>query len=336
MKRWLKNLLKSRLHSVFAVGQRCGVDLLPRHFYSEVPNLQALRRTAAWRQPYSMTGVAGADLSSQTEWLKTFLLPEILVSMAEGQVHKNACEQNGEPGFGVIEADVLYAFVRHYKPLRIVQIGCGVSTAVCRMAAAAAGYRPAITCIEPYPNMFLRQLADVGEIVLCAEKVEQCDPAFIEQLSAGDLFFVDSTHTLGPAGEVTRIILEFLPRLPEGVIIHFHDILFPYDYTPDVLNGALFFPHESPLLHAFLALNPEFRILASLSMLHHGTESLRAILPHYAPAKHADGIRISSGHFPSSLYACRSKSVPQVRQSNESTDKSKALQSRKLNNPNFG
>jgi len=64
-------------------------------------------------------------------------------------------------------------------------------------------------------------------------------------LAAGDLFFVDSTHTLGPAGEATRIILEFLPRLRKDVLIHFHDIVFPYDYTPDILDGAMFFPHES-------------------------------------------------------------------------------------------
>lgn len=61
-------------------------------------------------------------------------------------------------------------------------------------------------------------------------KVEEADFGIAGQLAAGDLFFLDSTHTLGPAGQVSRIILELLPLLPAGAWVHFYDILFLYDY----------------------------------------------------------------------------------------------------------
>jgi hypothetical protein len=129
------------------------------------------------------------------------------------------------------------------------------------------------------------------------------DLAQVDSLDNDVLFFVDSTHTLGPAGEVSRIILEMLPRLKTGARAHFHDIIFPYDYSRDLLSGALFFWHESVLLHAFLAYNDRFSVLASLSMLHYANPAaLGRFLPNYRPAMNEEGLGISGGHFPSSTY----------------------------------
>jgi hypothetical protein len=149
----------------------------------------------------------------------------------------------------------------------------------------------------------LKEAAKKGEIELVPQPVELLDPSFVSDLSSGDLLFVDSTHTLGPAGEVSRIILELLPRLNSEVYVHFHDILFPYDYPGNLLTTALFVPHESVLLHAFLTCNPRFTILASLSMLHYQRpDELRKLLPTYSPAPYQDGIALGDGHFPSAIY----------------------------------
>jgi len=123
-------------------------------------------------------------------------------------------------------------------------------------------------------------------------------------LSAGDLLFVDSTHTVKPGGEVNRIILEVLPRLGSGVFVHFHDVYFPYDYARNLMSDALFFPLESTLLHAYLINNSRCRILVSLSMLHYATpETIRKSFPHYDAQKNIDGLQDTGGeHFPSSAY----------------------------------
>jgi hypothetical protein len=229
--------------------------------------------------------------------------PEVARRVANDGVYRSACERNGVAGYGPVEAGLLYAFVATHRPRQIIQVGCGVSTAVCLAAAGDSGYRPKVTCIDPFPTRFLRQAADGREINLVARPVESLDPSVVAALGDGDLFFVDSTHTLGPAGEVSRIILEFLPRLAAGAYVHFHDIYFPYDYPDDALTTALFFPHESVLLHAFLVHNTRFAIVASMSMLHHQRSSeVAELLPYYTPRKNQDGLAAGPGHFPSAVY----------------------------------
>jgi hypothetical protein len=131
---------------------------------------------------------------------------------------------------------------------------------------------------------------------------QSLDLSSLDDLSSDALFFVDSTHTLGPSGEASRIVLEMLPRLKPGAHVHFHDIFFPYDYAPNILD-TLFFWHESVLLHAFLAYNARFRIQASLSMLHYAApDRLVQWLPNYRPSLHDEGVYTREGHFPSSTY----------------------------------
>jgi hypothetical protein len=303
VRRAVKNAVKRLIAGTFATGQRFGVDLLPRHFYSEVPDLRKLRRTDHWRKPYSMTGVPGADPDDQLAFARAVVTDDLRRRVARGDIYAAACARNGEPGFGPVEADFLFAYVATQRPGRVVQIGCGVSTAVCLMAAAEAGYRPAVTCVDPYPGPFLTAAARAGDIELIPRPVEELPADALTGLGPGDLFFVDSTHTLGPAGEVTRIVLELLPRLGRGVRAHFHDIWFPYDYSSAILDGELFFWHETALLHAYLAFNSRTRILASLSMLHYARRAaLCELLPTYRPREDADGLAVGPGHYPCSIY----------------------------------
>lgn len=303
MKRALKNQAKRGLRLLFEGGQRLGLDVLPRHFYSEIPDLRELRRADHWKRPFSMAGVAGAEVEAQLAFVREHCPPEVIETLRTRDVHADACAANGEPGYGPIEADFLYAFVRTRQPRQIFQIGCGVSTALCLRAAADAGYAPEIICVEPYPTGYLRRLAGEGQITLVQQKVELLDLDRVRALGDDILFFVDSTHTLGPAGEVSRIVLEMLPCLKAGAHVHFHDITFPYDYDRHLLDGALVFPHESVLLHAFLAYNRRFELSAALSMLHYAAPTeLGASLPNYRPAGNDEGLATSPGHFPSAAY----------------------------------
>lgn len=306
LSRQFKNLIKSQFHSIFAVGQRLGLDILPRHFYSEIPDLQILKKTTSWRSPFTMSGVLGACPEEQFAWVEEVVAPQLRQRFTESNIHHQACLDNGEQGYGQIEAEFLHCFIKHYKPNTILQIGCGVSTAICLRAASEIPYQPRIICVEPYPTAFLRRSYKEGAIELIEAKIQDMNHELMSELKAGDLFFVDSSHALGPAGEVTRIMLEFLPRLRENAFAHFHDIYFPYDYQGGVLSDALFFQHESALLMAFLTLNSRYRIMASLSMLHHRKQqSLASLFAHYVPARFIDGIRTTEGHFPSSIFIRR-------------------------------
>jgi hypothetical protein len=303
MKRALKNLVKQNLRRAFELGQQVGVDVLPRHFYSQIPDVQQLRRTTGWRRPRQMQSVRGHELEGQLRFAERVCRSEFVQRAIGDRVYEAACTSNGEPGYGPIEALFLYAFVRAERPRRIVQVGSGVSSAVILAAASHAEYEVELCCIDPYPTAYLRREAEAGHIQLIGKPAQEVVVSEAAKLHAGDMLFIDSTHVVKPGGEVNVIVLDVLPNLPAGTWVHFHDITFPYDYTRRVVSEDLFFPLESTLLHAFLSCNDRYEIAASMSMLHYAApERLVALLPTYQRAGDDDGLLTAPGHFPSATY----------------------------------
>ena len=303
MKRVLKKYLKRSLRYLFESGQRLGLDILPRHFYSEIPDIVELKKDGLWKRPFSMVGLNGVETNAQLAFVESCCAPHLVERQKQENFYLDACQANGEPGFGPIEADFLFCFIVSRRPKKIIQIGCGVSTAVVIRASEEAGYQPEIIAIDPYPTDFLRKLNGNGRIQLIEKKAQEVDLRLLTNLGEDGFLFVDSTHCIRPGSEVTRIILEALPGLKKGSWVHFHDIYFPYDYSRSVLKEDLFFWRESVLLHAFLAGNAHYTIRAALSLLHYfGPSELGRFLPNYRPAMNDQGLEASEGHFPSSLY----------------------------------
>lgn len=304
--RALRNYAKRNLKRLFELGQRLGVDILPRHFYSSIPDFRELRRSDGWRRPYGMTGVAGADLDGQEQALRAIMTDAARQRLFPGNVWPDACHANGEAGYGQADADVLFALILNRRPKRVIQIGCGVSTAIMLAAAREAAYPLHILCVDPYPTAFLTERAKANEIDLLAQPAQNVEETTLANLEAGELLFIDSSHTTKPGSEVHHIILRVLPRLVPGVWIHFHDINFPYDFGPSIFGPAdLFFGSESCLLHAYLIHNTNCRIAFSLSMLHHARPALlKELLPNYLTVATDRGINPpgSEGLTPSAAY----------------------------------
>ncbi len=304
LKRRIKNLSKRGLRRLFEFGQHCGVDLLPRHYYSGIPSVRELRRGGDWMMPGTMVGVNGTDADVQFDFVESCCSPDLVSRLRRIDIFRDACDANGEPGYSPIDADFLFCFIQTVRPRKIVQVGCGVSTAVVLLAAREmADFQPEILCVEPYPTRFLKEAHTAREIRLVEEKAESVRQDVLTDLGAEGFLFVNSTHAVRPGSEVNRLVLEILPRIAPGSWVHFHDIYFPYDYQRGLLDDELFFSNESILLHAFLINNAKCIIRASLSMLHYANPSRLALsLPNYFPARNDQGLRMSDGHFPASLY----------------------------------
>jgi hypothetical protein len=161
-----------------------------------------------------------------------------------------------------LDAAIYYALLREIKPSTLIEIGCGYSTQIAAQAIAInqqEGKASKIVCIEPYPEP---QLTDANlKIQLINERVETIELKVFEQLKAGDILFIDSTHTVKFGSDVCREILEILPALSSGVWIHFHDIFFPYDYPPKWLIEQRRAWNEQYMLEAFLAYNDCFEVV---------------------------------------------------------------------------
>lgn len=303
--RRLRDASKRQLRRLFELGQHVGLDILPRHFYSSVPDIRALRRREGWKRAYSMRGVGGSDLDGQLAVLREWLSQDRRPSL-RGAEWQRACAEHGEPGYGPIEAEVLWAFVAARRPPRVVQVGAGVSTAVLLAAADAAGHSIEVICVDPFPTAYLTRLADRGRVRLVPERAQDVAQDVLVDVGRDGLLFVDSTHAVSPDSEVNRIVLEVLPRLGPGTWAHFHDITLPFNYQRGLMSNELFFSSESTLVHAFLVQNDTWRLALSLSMLHYRRASaLQQLLPHYRPQLDDYGLRQDAGagtHFPSAVY----------------------------------
>ncbi len=87
-----------------------------------------------------------------------------------------------------------------------------------------------------------------------------------QSLNSGDVLFVDSTHVTKLGSDVNRIFFEILPALASGVIVHFHDIFYPFEYPRAWVREGRGW-NETYLLRAFLEYNEAYEVLLWAHML---------------------------------------------------------------------
>lgn len=128
--------------------------------------------------------------------------------------------------FTGLDAAAAYALVRRERPRRIVEIGSGHSTRFLAAAVRDGGLETAIVCIDPAPRASLAGLPVRHRAVLLGD----ADPDSVADLAAGDMLFIDSSHIAMPGTDVDRLVLDRLPGLAEGVLVHLHDVFLPDAY----------------------------------------------------------------------------------------------------------
>lgn len=264
-------------------------------FYSPLPVLSEVVATRElWDRPSDLVGVR-YDL----EAMKRLLSALVEVHGGEFEAlppHSEIRALGYGPGFPVIDALTTWLMVRDLRPARYVEIGSGLSTYYAWLAAAAngrEGSRCEMTCVDPFPTGRLRELKEPPVNAVVA-KVEAVDLGLFETLDAGDVLFIDSTHVLKLGGDVAFLFLEVLPRLRPGVVVHVHDIHFPYN-TPYPAEQYVFrakwplYRTEAMVLQAFLSFNREFDIVLSAPMIRHADEPFLArTIPGYRPVEVED------------------------------------------------
>jgi hypothetical protein len=139
----------------------------------------------------------------------------------------------------------LYALVASNKPAIYIEVGSGNSTKFVRRAIKDHELKTRIISIDPHPRDEIDAICD--EVI--RQPLEECDLSVFEQLSAGDICFIDNSHRCFQNSDVTVVFLEILSRLAPGVLIGFHDIFLPDDYPNAWANR---FYSEQYLLAAFL------------------------------------------------------------------------------------
>jgi hypothetical protein len=147
--------------------------------------------------------------------------------------------------FTELDAIALYGLLAERKPGILLEVGSGVSTKFARRAIEDHNLRTRIISFDPTPRSTVNDLCDEVHRI----PFEKADVGIVDMLQPGDVLFIDSSHRSFENSDVTVFFLEVLPRLQPGVLVHFHDILLPFDYPPE---WAQRYYSEQYLLASFL------------------------------------------------------------------------------------
>jgi predicted O-methyltransferase YrrM len=235
------------------------------HFYSPVPNAAQLEASGPtlFAERATLPGLDFDDagqlalIAAALPLAREFDYPDGAGPTAELDA---ATYFRSNSQFGGLDALALFALLRHWRPDRIIEVGSGFSTLL--MADVKRRFlngRGHITCIEPYPRPLLERGIDgVDELVVGAVQDVPFDR--FEALKHGDLLFIDSSHVAKTGSDVVHLLLDVLPRLAPGVLVHVHDIFLPDEYPRawaiDENRGW----NEQYLLRALLTHSNAFRV----------------------------------------------------------------------------
>ena len=280
--------------------ERAGYHLTPVHFYQPIPDTRELREER-WRRPSDLGGVA-LNVDRQLEFLDLFLR-EFSAEYDELPIDKTPVPHQfyyNNGFFGCVDPEVLYGMIRHFRPRRVIEVGSGFSTLLAaealRVNASNGEGAGELLTIDPFPNEIIRA-GIPGLSELRTSRVQDVPLEVFETLRENDILFIDSSHVVHLDSDVRYQILDILPRLAKGVVVHFHDIFLPNEYPRRWVCDLKRFWNEQYFLQAFLAFNTTFETLWAGSYLHtHHSDRLEAAFASYR-RRRTDEAWIGPGSF---------------------------------------
>lgn len=163
------------------------------------------------------------------------------------------------------DAYILDAMISRFRPKRIIEIGSGLSTGCMIDTVSALAIECDITAIEPFPER-LQDTLDAANntfpLNIVKDFVQNVDLKFFSQLEKDDILFIDSSHVLKAGSDVCYELFEIIPTLKPGVLVHFHDIHYPFEYADPWLFERHYSWNEIYGVRAFLSFNTDFRVIA--------------------------------------------------------------------------
>ena len=263
-----KVLLQFLLSEEYKTKTRNTEFFPPGHYYSAIPSVED--REAFLTQSLPSQEILGIYLNAenQFELLRKF---KGYYSECPFQDTKSSNLRYFyiNPSYSYTDALTLYSMLREFKPRRIIEIGSGYSSSV--MLDTAEFFLDNsidFTFIEPYPELLYSLIKESDKKhTFIPARLQDVDRDIFRSLDINDILFVDSTHVSKLGSDVNRIIFEILPILQKGVLIHFHDIFWPFEYPSDWVKKGYAW-NEAYILRAFLEFNESFEVLFFASFLH--------------------------------------------------------------------
>jgi hypothetical protein len=242
----------------------------PGHFYSPIPNIEEVKATSGGGDNASLADILGLDVNIEVQHA---LAREFVTYYNEIPFPEQ--KQNGSryyfdnAYFSYGDGVVLYSMMRRFKPKRVIEVGSGFSSAeMLDINDKFFDGNIDFTFVEPFPDRLLGLLKehDKDRCNILRARVQDVSQNLFAKLQENDILFVDSSHVAKRRSDVLSLLFDTLPSLNRGVILHFHDVLWPFEYPSSWLNEGRAW-NEAYLLRAFLQYNSAFQILYFNSMM---------------------------------------------------------------------
>lgn len=262
----MKNfIIKILDHMPYIRGlKRYQTSFIPGHYYSTVPNHEDIDIAIKWA---STNDIQGIDLNqeNQINLLKRLVEFYGTLDYSEHQESKNRYHYLNNY-FQHSDAVLLQTLVLYKRPKKIIEIGSGFSSAL--MLDIKDKYFKSdleLIFVEPYPEERLDKLLRESDMIdksvkIVKSKVQDVHIEYFSSLSENDILFIDSSHVSKAGSDLNFLLFKILPVLKSGVLIHFHDVFFPFEYPENFLKRG-FYWNENYLLQSFLMYNKAFEIL---------------------------------------------------------------------------
>ena len=231
------------------------------HYYSPIPSREDVIANLGKARPRS--SLAGIELCKESQFALLQQYQKYYEEAPFPLQKRGDCRYYYEQDwFCYADAILLYCFIRHFRPKRIVEVGSGLSALILDTMERFPYGDVEVTFIEPFPDRLLSLLKpeDKNRCRIIEHKVQEVDPRVFESIQSGDLLFIDSSHVVKYGSDVQHLFFEILPNLPKGAYVHFHDIFFPFEYISEWMAEGRYW-NEDYFLRAFLSYNETWVIV---------------------------------------------------------------------------
>lgn len=241
---------------IFAAFERKGLHLTLDHYYSPLPSARQLPDELWDGKPFErpLSKVQGFSSKALNKYLKySAELKDVPAAPSDDSFFWDNVM------YPPLDAMVYYGIIRQHKPRQIIEIGSGFSSEIA-IRALDKNKHGQLVCIEPYPTARLDSKIKTPNKLL-KKPAEKIPTSMFSKLRAGDILFIDGSHTVKTGSDVNYLVFNVLPLLKKGVLVHIHDIFLPYEYPKVWVKESGMLWNEQYLILAFLMFNKDFSVV---------------------------------------------------------------------------
>ena len=266
----LKNLMKKIIESLPIIGPLYKENKIyktyypPGHFANPFPSLDEVQKYSDYLFDNNKDNIPGINLNIENQ---ISLLNKFSTKYNEIPYHSN---ENNElrysynnPMFCESDGIFLWLMINHFKPRSIIEVGSGYSSALMLdMNDILMEGKIDLTFIDPYTEKLNKNLriGDNSKATIIEKPIQDIDIKEFKILKEDDILFLDTSHISKTGCDLNYDLFEILPSLNKGVIVHIHDIFYPFEYPKEwVLQQKAY--NEVYLIRSFLMYNDSFEII---------------------------------------------------------------------------